>query len=622
MELGAPRDESGTPPAEPGYRLDRNRGCAIMTVSGADLSPDDTEGWKINGQQVSQKAKAVTTNPAAPGMPSATTGTRPQHSEAFAKRVAARMSRAARMPAIIPKLDVKIVMRPRGGLNIARVEANIIMSAVLTAARIPKTEAMADTICTNATQNIIVASTPSEDRARLYAAIRNLHIGGKNYELHAYRTAPYGTAKGIIRGIAVEDTDEELRNNIVNSANPLALEVHRIGTTTTVIVLFAGQKVPNYVKYGSMLLKCSLYRQHYEVCRQCGKVGHRRDVCPFPETKVCFACGAPNPGPDHEMTCVPRCKLCNGPHPTGEAGCTNKYKVPYVVTRRRWERKHEAEKQKQSSLNSEDFPALPPPQTSAPERGRPRQRHLSSNRSISRHRSASRQRSASRHRGTSGSDSQQRKVIKQGDRITWADTVKPPGKTPPHGRDTTTATAETLALRTENEHLRRQLAAQGARIAAQAATIEDINAKLERLLAVQTASTQQKQTRGSSTGGAAIITIEDETAASSESNRMDTERPQAEVEPGAAHTTEPASKRRALEVARERKTTARLDSQEDRLDRLENAVRATNERLATLGQTCQQMMETLVQMQAAIAGLSTGAQHQQPNQRPVWPEQQ
>lgn len=103
---------------------------------------------------------------------------------------------------------------------------------------------------------------------------------------------------------------------------------------------------------------------------------------------------------------------------------------------------------------------------------------------------------------------------------------------------------------------------------------------------------------------------------------MDTERPQAEVEPGAARTTEPASKRRALEVARDRKTTARLDSQEDRLDRLENAVRATNERLATLGQTCQQMMETLVQMQAAIAGLSAGAQHQQPNQRPVWPEQQ
>ncbi|XP_077553521.1 uncharacterized protein LOC144168397 [Haemaphysalis longicornis] len=52
----------------------------------------------------------------------------------------------------------------------------------------------------------------------------------------------------------------------------MALEAHRLGNTTTVVVLFAGPKVPNYVKYGSMLMRCGLYRQHYDICRQWGQL--------------------------------------------------------------------------------------------------------------------------------------------------------------------------------------------------------------------------------------------------------------------------------------------------------------------------------------------------------------
>lgn len=186
----------------------------------------------------------------------------------------------------------------------------------------------------------------------------------------------------------LSDSNRDLQDNIVNDANPLALDAHRIGNTTTVIVVFEGTKVPNYVKYGAMLVKCSLYRQHFEVCRCCGKVGHRTDVCPFPDTKVCFACNAPNPGRDHERECKPRCKLCNRAHPTGAAGCKNRYKVPHVVTRRQWERRHvEAQ---QPRLGLLEFPQLQPRDhvmaqvASERERGRLRQRSGSRRRSASR----------------------------------------------------------------------------------------------------------------------------------------------------------------------------------------------------------------------------------------------
>ncbi|CAN7940471.1 unnamed protein product [Ixodes pacificus] len=201
------------------------------------------------------------------------------------------------MPIDMPKEDTKIVMRPRGGLNVARMEVSIIMSVVMTAARVTKEDAKADTICTNAQQNIIMVSTPDERRATVYSKVKPFNIGGRTYEVSAYRTAPDGTVKGVIRGIAVDDTPKGIAENIVNPYSPLAVEAHRIGNTTTVIVLFAGQKVPNYVKYGSILVRCGLYRKHFDVGKHCGRVGHRRDVCPNPNTRVCFGCGVANASP-------------------------------------------------------------------------------------------------------------------------------------------------------------------------------------------------------------------------------------------------------------------------------------------------------------------------------------
>ncbi|XP_077497946.1 uncharacterized protein LOC144108634 [Amblyomma americanum] len=144
---------------------------------------------------------------------------RPKTRPSFAKRVAASVTKAARMPIDMPKEDTKIVMRPRGGLNVARTEVSIIMSAVMTAARVTKEDAKADTICTNAQQNIIVVSTPDERRATLYSKVKALNIGDRTYEISAYRTALDGTVKGVIRGIAVDDTPKEMAENLQAPTN-------------------------------------------------------------------------------------------------------------------------------------------------------------------------------------------------------------------------------------------------------------------------------------------------------------------------------------------------------------------------------------------------------------------
>ncbi|XP_075741743.1 uncharacterized protein LOC142792335 [Rhipicephalus microplus] len=581
----------------------RSTGRTAVAVRGNDLHPSDIAGWKISGKQVSQRLNKPQLNEV-----TQSNKPTPQFSEAQAKRMVARITKASRMPLNLPREEQKIVIRPRGGLFLAKLEADIVMSAVITAANVPKTTAKADTICINPTQNIIVISTPDEERARYYASVRSLYIGGRSYETHAYCTAPHGTVKGVIRGIAVENTAEDLHENIVNQANPQALEAHRIGNTTSIVILFAGTKVPNYIKYGSIIVKCGLYRQHHNVCKTCGKIGHRADVCPTPETKICFACGAPNPTADHAARCKPRCKLCNGAHATGMEGCTNKYKVPFVVTQRRWERRNAA-----SAFSSQDFPQLPPQQQN--------EAHLSKRgRSRSRKRDKSRRQSASRGRSTDGKRSENmnynRNQQRPGNVINGAQAINPQAANRNPLNHVAEAKDNTIqSLRDENDQLKRC-------IAEQKAQMQEMNAKLNQLINAQQQQQQQvtpppplsppqsqprpPTPKENNTNSAMEVQVPVTTEANSaEPETIDV-----------ARTSEPAPKKRALEYARERRVNARLDSLEERQDRLEQTmkanyetlsqvIKATNDRLDATNARLDTLVTPVHGMQSTIQGIQT-----------------
>ncbi|XP_029845315.3 uncharacterized protein LOC115328243 [Ixodes scapularis] len=542
-------------------------GRTCIEVHGEDVTPEEAEGWSTCGKRIKQIMAGKENGESA----AITRQSRPKTRASFAKRVAASVTKAARMPIDMPKEDTKIVMRPRGGLNVGRTEVSVIMSVAMTAARVTKEEAKADTICTNAQQNIIVVSTPDERRVTLYSKVKALNIGGRTYKVSAYRTAPDGTVKGVIRGIAVDDTPEEIAENIVNPYNPLAVEAHRIGNTTTVIVLFAGQKIPNYVKYGLILVRCGLYRKHFDVCKQCGKVGHRRDVCPNPNTRVCFGCGIANPSEAHERECKPKCRLCGVQHATGERECRNKYKIPYVVKKRQWERKMEAMPQQP---DPESFPALRAP-------------------SVERPRGESRQRDSGRKRDHSkrGRSSSRRRPSQSRERAAWADAVK---VNMAEKRQTPAQNAEkkiqemngvVKAVRDENEKLKRKIAEQDA-------TIKEINEKLTTLIAKQQQQQQQLP----------------KPAQEREQEEMTADEREVEVDPRTTKAAGPAPKRRAIEGAKERKITERTEKQDDRLDHLEATSKVTNERLTALKQTVQQMttnvqstiQNMIAQMQAQL----------------------
>ncbi|XP_037505517.1 uncharacterized protein LOC119381836 [Rhipicephalus sanguineus] len=293
-----------------------------------------------------------------------------------------QITKASRMPNL-PRGDYKIIIRPRGGLRVAECGAVRLATSIYQAAAIPREAQDEDMICPNLQQNIIVVSTPIEAHADKYQRITRITVGNNTYETSAYEAAPDYTSKGVIRGIPLEDSARDITANVVTPRNPTAMAAKRLSNTTTVIVLFEGFRVPTYVRYGGALLRCTLYRKQIDTCYHCGRLGHRADVCPNPNDRICRGCGTPSPTQDHQ--CTPTCQLCGSNHQTADRTCKARYKTPYIVKRRRWERQQQDSPKPTPASNNADQQDSPSPRQPGG-RGRPRSRTRTRSKSRSRSR--------------------------------------------------------------------------------------------------------------------------------------------------------------------------------------------------------------------------------------------
>ncbi|KAL1486981.1 hypothetical protein MTO96_031137 [Rhipicephalus appendiculatus] len=97
--------------------------------------------------------------------------------------------------------------------------------------------------------------TPNLQTAEAYAKVRAIVLMERAHPVSAYVVASGTTSRGVVRGVDADLPDSELQRLFVSSHNPTLMGVRRIKDTTTIILLFDGLKVPNYVRCGMLLLR-------------------------------------------------------------------------------------------------------------------------------------------------------------------------------------------------------------------------------------------------------------------------------------------------------------------------------------------------------------------------------
>ncbi|KAG0411916.1 hypothetical protein HPB47_010942 [Ixodes persulcatus] len=146
------------------------------------------------------------------------------------------------------------------------------------------------TIQTQWAQNIIVASTASEDFALKLHEVTKVQLGTATYDLLKYLKPIPGTVRGVVHGIEAETSERELMK-LLSAKGHNIMYARMLEKSNSTLLTFQGPHVPFYVKVGSVYTRCRPHRRYVQYCRACGEVGHRQDVCPHPDTNQCPKCG-------------------------------------------------------------------------------------------------------------------------------------------------------------------------------------------------------------------------------------------------------------------------------------------------------------------------------------------
>ncbi|KAH9362605.1 hypothetical protein HPB48_015481 [Haemaphysalis longicornis] len=243
-------------------------------------------------------------------------------------------------PPPLPKDDYKLVIRPKEGLAVAKLSPAQLSEALLQEAKLTWREADLR-IRVDETQNILTVSTPHQQAARTLNQIRQLNIGGRIYPINLYGLAPSESAEGAIHDVPNHYTMEQILDDLYLPGYEF-LSCRRLGTTGTVVITILGHKVPFYVYYKGVEVRCYLYKKTVPYFSSCNTTGNRSDVCPNPNVRTCELCGLRNPESGHD--CKPYCALCKGNHLTASKGCPKRFCEPYILRRKALDRKRGIER--------------------------------------------------------------------------------------------------------------------------------------------------------------------------------------------------------------------------------------------------------------------------------------
>ncbi|KAH7933090.1 hypothetical protein HPB49_007952 [Dermacentor silvarum] len=248
----------------------------------------------------------------------------------------------------LPTEDIKIIVRPRDGLNVSKLSDAQIRDEVLQAAAVPIAEAEDYIYRSCVEKNVIAITTLRMANAEKYNRIRELQIGDTHYEATAYTAPPADTYKGIIHNIPDYDTAEDITKSLICKKNPTILQARRMDNTN----LSSSLKAQRGAEY-----RCYLHKKKSKCAEPAaGSVIAR--TCALLPTRNSAKTGAHNPADSHN--CNPKCAVCGKDHPTGDKSCQRRFQMPFLIKQRQWEKQWQQQQTLHNHSGGGRDPSLPP----------------------------------------------------------------------------------------------------------------------------------------------------------------------------------------------------------------------------------------------------------------------
>ncbi|KAH7959241.1 hypothetical protein HPB49_009624 [Dermacentor silvarum] len=107
--------------------------------------------------------------------------------------------------------------------------------------------------------------------------MQKISIGATIYHIASYGISPENSCKRVIYNIDPGTTPEMLLKRIEPPGYE-ALTCRRLGNTTTMVITFLGKRVPYYIEFSGLLLRCYLYKRTVPHCRTCNETGNRENA--------------------------------------------------------------------------------------------------------------------------------------------------------------------------------------------------------------------------------------------------------------------------------------------------------------------------------------------------------
>ncbi|KAH7934251.1 hypothetical protein HPB49_023706 [Dermacentor silvarum] len=142
----------------------------------------------------------------------------------------------------LPMGTEKIILRPAGGIDSIKKKLGVFAgNAILEAAGLPPM-AEEDIVFNKNNQTILISIT-NKERAEAFAKIKNIRAGEEDIEMTAHPAMPQG-GQGVIYGINLELTEEQIHKALDNPRNPTYTAVRLGRSSESVIINFKDLDVP------------------------------------------------------------------------------------------------------------------------------------------------------------------------------------------------------------------------------------------------------------------------------------------------------------------------------------------------------------------------------------------